>query len=69
MGLVFGYTTESWGWGGTTFGMHEVCYLEHYADDKSITETIFHEFAHCLGYGHAGNMTYEQTEIRAVTLL
>lgn len=61
-GLVFGYTTGVMGLGGgTTFGMHEVCYLEHYADDKSITETIFHEFAHCVGYGHAGNMTYEQT--------
>ena len=54
-GLTFGYTTGVMGLGGgTTFGMHEVCYLEHYADDKSITETIFHEFAHCVGYGHAG---------------
>lgn len=61
-GLVFGYTTGVMGLGGgTTFGIHETCYLEHYADDKSITETIYHEFAHCLGYGHSGNMTYEQT--------
>ncbi len=61
-GLVFGYTTGVMGLGGgTTFGIHESCYLEHYADDKSITETIYHEFAHCLGYGHTGNMTYEQT--------
>ena len=45
-GLTFGYTTGVMGLGGgTTFGMHEVCYLEHYADDKSITETIFHKFA------------------------
>ncbi|MEQ3331721.1 hypothetical protein AAA215_24975, partial [Phocaeicola vulgatus] len=31
-GLTFGYTTGVMGLGGgTTFGMHEVCYLEHYA--------------------------------------
>lgn len=58
-GLVFGYTTGVMGLGGgTTFGMHESVYFEQYPDDSSITETMFHEYAHCLGYGHAGNMTY-----------
>ncbi len=61
-GLIFGYTTGVMGLGGgETFGMHESVYFEQYPDDSSITETMFHEYAHCLGYGHAGNMTYEQT--------
>ena len=61
-GLVFGYTTGVMGLGGgETFGMHESVYFEQYPDDSSITETMFHEYAHCLGYGHEGNMTYEQT--------
>lgn len=58
-GLIFGYTTGVMGLGGgDTFGMHESVYFEQYPDDSSITETMFHEYAHCLGYGHAGNMTY-----------
>ncbi len=52
--------------GGQTFGMSADRYTNFYPDTTPVggntfngaRQTIFHEFAHCLGYGHDGNMTY-----------
>ncbi|MCM1150459.1 MAG: hypothetical protein NC209_00025 [Alistipes sp.] len=44
--------------GGGIFCLCAEIFWWHYADDKSDTETIFHEYAHCIGYSHSGNMTY-----------
>ena len=43
-------------------GLGEYVYLTHYADDANGSDTPYHELAHCLGYGHSGNMTYYPAE-------
>ena len=63
MGKVEGSFVVGLG-GGETFGMADWCYTGFYADDTpnwpltTARDTMFHEFGHCLGYGHNGNMTY-----------
>lgn len=58
--------------GGQTFGMSADRYYNFYPDTSPVggetfngaRQTIFHEFAHCLGYGHDGNMTYGEAFTR-----
>lgn len=52
--------------GGQTFGMSADRYYNFYPDTTPVggntfngaRQTIFHEYGHCLGFGHDGNMTY-----------
>ncbi|MDE6445856.1 MAG: hypothetical protein K2L06_03210 [Alistipes sp.] len=47
--------------GGGIYCLADDCFYQHYPDDRSYTESPFHEFAHCIGYSHNGNMTYGGT--------
>lgn len=55
--------------GGTTYGLADFIFQGHYADDNLSTTDMFHEFAHCLGYGHSGNMTYAPNDAPGWTAL
>lgn len=51
--------------GGTTFGLakyvYELVYFDcetHLGPHTYSREAMFHEYGHCLGYGHGSNMTY-----------
>lgn len=62
-GFCFGRVVNVVGLGGgNTYGLGEYVYLTHYADDANGSDTPYHEMAHCLGYGHSGNMTYYPAE-------
>lgn len=55
--------------GGSTYGLADFIFQGHYADDNLSTTDMFHEFAHCLGYGHSGNMTYAPADAPGWTAL
>lgn len=52
--------------GGQTYGLNTSCYTGVYHDKTAVganphnfpREAMFHEYGHCLGYGHNSNMTY-----------
>lgn len=65
-GLVLGRVTGVGGLGaGTTYGLAKYVYELVYFDCETnlgahtySREAMFHEYGHCLGYGHSSNMTY-----------
>lgn len=52
--------------GGQTYGLADYCYTGVYHNSTPVganphnypREAMFHEYGHCLGYGHSSNMTY-----------
>ena len=67
-GLTLGLVTGVGGLGGgTTYGLADYCYHEVYWDWEAnalnephtyVRQAMFHEYGHCLGYGHDSTMTY-----------
>ena len=67
-GLTLGLVTGVGGLGGgTTYGLADYCYHEVYWDWEPnalkdphtyVRQAMFHEYGHCLGYGHDSTMTY-----------
>lgn len=48
--------------GGTAYGLTPGRYYDHYWNHGTAADyhktTAYHEFGHCIGYGHSGTMTY-----------
>ena len=62
-GFCFGRVVNVVGLGGgNTLGIAEYAYLGMYADDGGSSDVPFHEIGHCMGYGHNGNMTYDNQQ-------
>ena len=67
-GLTLGLVTGVGGLGGgRTYGLADYCYRQVYWDWDAnplanphtyVRQAMFHEYGHCLGYGHDSDMTY-----------
>lgn len=53
--------------GGSTWGVSDWNFYGHYASFSG-WESIGHEFMHCMGYGHDGNMTYSYKNANGITV-